>query len=65
MTADVQRDKMKTRKKAPERTRPNKPKNPREDRRWTDDEELGWPISHKNFERWARGRYWQFARTMP
>jgi hypothetical protein len=47
------------------RTRPKRPKNPREDRRWTDDEELGWPISHEEFERWARGRHWQFARTMP
>jgi hypothetical protein len=47
------------------RTRPKTPKNPREDRRWTDDEVLGWPISHEDFERWARGRHWQFARTMP
>jgi hypothetical protein len=47
------------------RTRPKRPKNPREDHRWTDDEELGWPISHEEFERWARGRHWQFARTMP
>jgi len=47
------------------RTRPKRPKNPREDRRWTDDEVLGWPISHEDFERWARGRHWQFARTMP
>jgi hypothetical protein len=47
------------------RTRPKWPKNPREDRRWTDDQELGWPISHEDFERWARGRHWQFARTMP
>jgi hypothetical protein len=47
------------------RTRPKTPKNPREDRRWTDDEVLGWPISHEKFERWARGRHWQFARTMP
>jgi len=22
-------------------------------------------ISHENFERWARGRHWQFARTQP
>ena len=47
------------------RIRPKRPKDPREDRRWTDDEELGWPISHEEFERWARGRHWQFARTMP
>jgi hypothetical protein len=47
------------------RTRPKSPKNPREDRRWTDDEVLGWPISHENFEQWARGRHWQFARTQP
>jgi hypothetical protein len=47
------------------RTRPKRPKNPREDRRWTDDDVLGWPISHEEFERWARGRHWQFARTMP
>jgi hypothetical protein len=47
------------------RTRPKRPKDPREDRRWTDDEALGWPISHGEFERWARGRHWQFARTMP
>jgi hypothetical protein len=47
------------------RTRPKRPKNPREDRRWTDDEVLGWPISHADFERWARGRHWQFARTQP
>ena len=47
------------------RTQPKLPKDPREDRRWTDDEELGWPISHEDFERWARGRHWQFARTMP
>ncbi len=47
------------------RTRPKRPKNPREDRRWTDDEVLGWPISHEHFERWVRGRHWQFARTMP
>ena len=47
------------------RTRPKRPKDPREDRRWTDDEVLGWPISHEDFERWARGRHWQFARTMP
>ena len=47
------------------RTRPKRPKDPREDRRWTDDEVLGWPISHDDFERWARGRHWQFARTMP
>jgi hypothetical protein len=47
------------------RTRPKTPKNPREDRRWTDDEMLGWPISHEDFERWARGRHWQFARTQP
>jgi hypothetical protein len=48
-----------------ERTRPMQPKDPREDRRWTDDEVLGWPISHEDFERWARGRHWQFARTRP
>jgi hypothetical protein len=47
------------------RTRPKRPKNPREDPRWNDDEALGWPISHHEFERWARRRYWQFARTMP
>jgi hypothetical protein len=47
------------------RTRPKRPKDPREDRRWTDDEVLGWPISHDDFERWARERHWQFARTMP
>jgi hypothetical protein len=47
------------------RTRPKRPKDPREDRRWTDDEVLGWPISHEEFERWARRRHWQFARTMP
>ena len=47
------------------RTRPKRPKDPREDRRWTDDEVLGWPISHENFERWVRGRHWQFARTRP
>jgi hypothetical protein len=47
------------------RTRPKRPKNPREDRRWTDDEVLGWPISHRDFERWAHGRHWHFARTMP
>jgi hypothetical protein len=47
------------------RTRPKRPKNPREDRRWTDDAVLGWPISHEDFERWARGRHWQFARTQP
>ena len=47
------------------RTRPKRPKNPREDRRWTDDEVLGWSISHEQLERWARGRHWQFARTMP
>jgi hypothetical protein len=47
------------------RIRPKRPKDPREDRRWTEDEVLGWPISHGDFERWARGRHWQFARTMP
>jgi hypothetical protein len=47
------------------RTRPKRPKDPREDRRWTDDEVLGWPISHDNFERWAHWRHWQFARTRP
>ena len=47
------------------RTRPKRPKDPREDRRWTDDEVIGWPISHEDFERWVRGRYWQFARTRP
>jgi hypothetical protein len=47
------------------RTKPKRPKDPREDRRWTDDEILGWPISHEEFERWARGRHWQFARTRP
>jgi hypothetical protein len=47
------------------RTRPKRPKDPREDRRWTKDEVLGWPISHEDFERWVRGRHWQFARTMP
>ena len=47
------------------RTRPKRPKDPREDRRWTDDVVLGWPISHGDFERWARGRHWQFARTRP
>jgi hypothetical protein len=47
------------------RTRPKRPEDSREDRRWTDDEELGWPISHEDFERWARERHWQFARTMP
>ena len=47
------------------RTRPKRAKDPREDRRWTDDEPLGWPISHEDFVRWARGRHWQFARTRP
>ena len=47
------------------RTRPKRPKNPREDRRWTADEVLRWPISHEDFGRWAGGRHWQFARTMP
>jgi hypothetical protein len=47
------------------RTRPTRPKDPREDRRWTDDEVLGWPISHEDFERWTSGRHWQFARTRP
>src|SRR3712207_7897973 len=23
------------------------------------------PVSHEDFERWARGRHWQFARTRP
>jgi hypothetical protein len=46
------------------RTRPKRPKDPGEDCRWTDDEVLGWPISHRDFEQWARGRHWQFARTM-
>jgi hypothetical protein len=45
------------------RTRPMQPRDPREDRRWTDDKVLGWPISHEDFERWARGRHWQQART--
>jgi hypothetical protein len=35
------------------RTRPKRPKDPREDRRWTDDGVLGWPISHGDFERWG------------
>ena len=49
----------------PKRTRPERPKDPREDHRWTDDEVLGWPISHEELERWVQGRYWQFARTQP
>jgi hypothetical protein len=44
---------------------PKKPKKPGEDRRWTDDEVRPWPLSHEDVEEWVRGRYWQFAKTMP
>lgn len=49
----------------PRQVRPKKPKRPEEDRRWTHDPVRPWPLSHQDVEEWVRGRYWQYARTMP
>lgn len=47
----------------PKRTRPRRGKAPGEDRRWTDDEPLGWPVCEEDLRRWIAGRHWQTARA--
>ncbi len=50
-------------KQLPKRTRPRKGKAPGEDRRWTKDAPLGWPVREEELRRWIAGRHWQTARA--
>jgi hypothetical protein len=47
----------------PTRTRPKRPKDPTEDRRWTNDVVRDWPLTQADVAEWIEGRHWQTARS--